>query len=54
MHNYIVEYIDNGKVTAFTLLNLSAAFVTIDHLILLQRLHRHIAISRTAVLGYKL
>ena len=41
MHNDIVDNMDNSKVTALTLLDLSAAFDTIDHLILLQRLHRH-------------
>ena len=38
IHNDIVDNMDNGKVTALTLLDLSDAFDTIDHLILLQRL----------------
>ena len=45
IHNDIVDNMDNGKVTALTLLDLSAAFDTIDHLNLLQRLHRHFGIS---------
>ena len=36
----LIDNMDNGKVTALTLLDLSAAFDTIDHLILLQSLHR--------------
>ena len=53
IHNDIVDNIDNGKVTALTLLDLSAAFNTIDHLILLQRLHRHFGISGPALRWFK-
>ena len=35
IHNDIGDNMDNGKVTALASLNLSAAFDTIDHLILL-------------------
>ena len=41
IHNDIVDNMDNGKVTALTSLDLSAAFDTIDHLILLQCLHQY-------------
>ena len=34
IHNDILSSVDNGKVTASTLLDLSAAFDTIDHTIL--------------------
>ena len=43
----------NGKVTALTLLDLSAAFDIIDHLILLQCLHRHFGISGPALRWFK-
>ena len=38
IHNDILASMDAGKVTALTLLDLSAAFDTIDHTILLSRL----------------
>ena len=43
IHNDIICNMDNGKVTALTLLDLSAAFDTIDHSSLLERLHGHLA-----------
>ena len=49
IHNDIVDNMDNGKVTALTLPNLSAAFDSIDHLILLQRLHKYFGISGPAL-----
>ena len=45
----IVCNMDNGKVTALTLLDLSAAFDTIDHATLLERLHGHLGISGTVL-----
>ena len=53
IHNDIVDNMDNDKVTALTLLDILAAFDTIDHLILLQSLHRHFGISGPALLGLK-
>ncbi len=38
IHNDIIYNMDNGKVTTLTLLDLSAAFDTIDHATLLERL----------------
>ena len=38
IHNNILASMDAGKVTALTWLDVSAAFDTIDHTILLQRL----------------
>ena len=38
IHNNILSSMDDGRVTALTLLDLSAAFDTIDHTILLRRL----------------
>ena len=53
IHNNIVDNMDNGKVTTLTLLDLSAAFDTIDHSILLQRLHRYFGISGPALRWFK-
>ena len=47
IHNDIIGNMDNGKVTALTLFDLSAAFDTIDHSTLLERLHGHFGISGT-------
>ena len=44
---------DNGKVIALTLLDLSAAFDTIDHSTLLERLHGHVGISGTVFQWFK-
>ena len=44
---------DNGNVTALTLLDLSDAFDTIDHLILSQSLHVHFGISGPALGWFK-
>ena len=44
---------DNRKVTALTLLNLSAAFDTIDHVTLLERLYGHFCISGTVLQWFK-
>ena len=44
---------DNGKVTALTLLYLSAAFDTIDHATLLEQLHGHLGISGTVFQWFK-
>ena len=48
IHNDIFDNMDNGRVTALNLLDPSADFDTIDHLILLQRLHRYFGISGPA------
>ena len=47
IHNDIICNMDNGKVTALTQLDLSAAFDTIDHSTLLERLYGHFGISGT-------
>ena len=53
IHNDIICNMDNGKVTALTLLDLSAAFDTIDHSILLERLYEHFGISGTVFQWFK-
>ena len=49
IHNDIVEAMDKGRVMALTLLDLSAAFDTIDHCTLLQRLESCFGISGHAL-----
>lgn len=49
IHNDITLAMDKGKVTALTLLDLSAAFDTIDHAILLQRLETWFGIGGSAL-----
>ena len=44
---------NNGKVTALTLLDLSAAFDTVDHATLLERLHGHFGISGAVLQWFK-
>ena len=53
IHNDIICNMDNGKVTALTLLDLSAAFDTIDHATLLERLYGHLGISGTDLQWFK-
>ena len=53
IHNDIVVNMDNGKVTALTLLDLSAAFDMLNHVILLQSFHWHFGISGTALRWFK-
>ena len=54
IHNDIICNMDNGKVTALTLLDLSAAFDTIDHAALLERRHGHFGISGIVLQWIKL
>ena len=53
IHNDIICNMDNGKVTALTLVDLSAAFDTIDHSTLLERLYGHFGISGTVFKWFK-
>ena len=47
--NDILSSMDNGNLTALVLLDLSAAFDTVDHNILLSRLQNHLGIEDTAL-----
>ena len=49
IYNDILASMDGGKVTALTLLDLSAAFDTIDHTILLRRLDDWFGVTRKAL-----
>ena len=49
MNNDILSSLDKGYVTALILLDLSAAFDTVDHKILLLRLSGHLGIKDTAL-----
>ena len=53
IHNDIPCNMDSGKVTALTVLYKSAAFDTIDHSTLLERLHGHFGITGTVFQWFK-
>ena len=53
IHNDILSSMDDGRVTALTLLDLSAAFDTIDHTILLRRLDNWFGVSGKALDWFK-
>jgi hypothetical protein len=53
IHNDVLTAMDKGKVTVLTLLDMSAAFDTIDHSILLQRLEKCYGFSGTAICWLK-
>ena len=53
IHNDILLNMAKGSVTALTLLDLSAAFSTIDHTILLDRLNSYYGISELALSWFK-
>ena len=48
VHHDITTMLDNGSITALIMLDLSAAFDTIDHAILLKRLNYSFGITGTA------
>ena len=51
VNNDILSAMDDGKITALVLLDLSAAFDTVDHKILLSRLQYHLGIHDIALLN---
>ena len=53
IHHDILSLMDDGRVTALTLLDLSAAFDTIDHTILLRRLNNWFGVSGKALEWFK-
>ena len=53
IHSDILASVDAGKVTALTLLDLSAAFDTIDHTILLSRLDDWFGVTGKALNWFK-
>jgi Reverse transcriptase (RNA-dependent DNA polymerase)/Endonuclease-reverse transcriptase len=53
LHDHIIQAMSHQQVTALCLLDLSAAFDTIDHSILLQRLSSWFGINNTALLWIK-
>ena len=53
MHNDITLNMDNGRVTALTLLDLSAAFDTINHSILMDRLSVWYGVSGIALSWFR-
>ncbi len=53
VHNDIMEAIDGGSCVILVLLDLSAAFDTVDHEILLHRLGKRLGVTSSALLWFK-
>ena len=53
VHNDILSAMDKGKVTALIMLDLSSAFDTVDHSILIQRLEKWFGITGSALEWFK-
>jgi len=53
LHNDLARAIDRGHVTALVLLNLSAAFDTVDHELLIEMLKKRFAIDGVALNWFK-
>jgi Reverse transcriptase (RNA-dependent DNA polymerase) len=53
IHNDIITAMDHGKVTALVLLDLSAAFDTVDHVVLVHRLEHWFGITGIALNWFK-
>jgi hypothetical protein len=53
VHNDLVRLINNGQMSALLLLELSAAFDTVDHDILLTVLDRRFGINDTAIYWFR-
>jgi hypothetical protein len=53
VHNNVINAMDNGKVTALIMLDLSAAFETVDHNILFHRLEHWFGITGIALEWFK-
>ncbi len=53
VHNDIMETIDGGSCVILVLLDLSTAFDTVDHEILLHRLEKRLGVTGSALLWFK-
>ncbi len=53
VHNDIMEVVDGGSCVILVLLDISAAFDTVDHEILLYRLEKRLGVTGSALLWFK-